>query len=96
MQKKPAVYIITNKNDGVLYIGVTSDLAIRVYQHRHAEADGFSKRYNVHKLVYYELHDSMDAAITREKQIKKWNRDWKIRLIQSFNPDWHDLYPGII
>jgi putative endonuclease len=96
MHRTPAVYMLASKNNGVLYIGLTSDLVKRIYQHKKGEADGFTRRYNIHKLVYYELHGSMEAAITREKQIKKWNRGWKIRLIGSQNPDWIDIYPEII
>ena len=96
MQKQPAVYILSNKRNGTLYTGVTSDLIKRIWQHRNDLVDGFSKTYSTHMLVYYEAHDDMVNAITREKQIKAWNRDWKINVIEEFNPYWRDLYPEII
>jgi putative endonuclease len=94
--KQPAVYILASKRNGTLYTGVTSDLVARVWQHKNNLADGFTKKYGVHILVYFELHADMMAAITREKQIKKWNRAWKLRLIEQHNPHWHDLYPTIL
>ena len=93
---QPAVYILASKPNGTLYVGVTSDLIKRVWQHRSDAAEGFTKRYRVHDLVYYELYDDMVNAITREKQIKKWNRAWKIELIEKNNPTWADLWPTII
>lgn len=96
MHKEPAVYLLANKKNGTLYIGVTSDLRKRIYQHKNGVFQGFSSKYETHMLVYYELHESMDAAITREKQIKKWNREWKINLIASQNPEWDDLYSTIL
>ena len=96
MPKQPAVYILTSKRNGTLYTGVTSDLAKRIWQHRNKQVDGFSKNYETHSLVYYELHDEMLSAITREKQIKAWQRKWKIRLIEEFNPYWRDLYSEIV
>ena len=96
MQKEPAVYIITNKRNGTLYTGVTSYLQQRIHQHKHHLIDGFSKKYNIHQLVYYELHNDMYGAITREKQIKKWKRQWKINLIEEMNPYWQDLYFDIL
>ncbi len=86
------VYIITNKPFGTLYTGVTSDLARRIYEHKYKLVDGFSKRYGLSVLVYYETHDSIEVAIAREKQIKKWNRNWKLRQIMELNPQWKDLY----
>ena len=86
---------MASKRNGTLYIGVTSDLPGRVWQHRNGAIEGFSEKYNVHQLVYYEMHDEMIAAITREKQLKKWNRAWKLRLIEEFNPQWRDLYGDI-
>jgi putative endonuclease len=83
--------LASNKN-GTLYIGVTSNLVQRVWQHKHHLVKGFSEKYNVHSLVYYEQQDSVQAAILREKQLKKWNRAWKIRLIEENNPDWIDLW----
>ncbi len=86
------VYILTNKRNGVLYIGVTNDLKRRVYEHRKKLVDGFTKKYNLHRLVYFERIDDIYQAIQREKRLKKWNRAWKVRLIEEFNPDWNDLY----
>lgn len=94
--KQPAVYILTNRRNGTLYIGVTSDLIKRVYQHKNDFIEGFSKQHNTHLLVYYELHGSMESAITREKQMKEWQRAWKIKLIEEMNPYWNDLYQNII
>jgi putative endonuclease len=79
-----------------LYTGVTSDLIKRVYEHKTGLAEGFARKYNVHYLVYFELHEDMNAAITREKQIKKWNRAWKLELIEKGNPEWKDLYDEIV
>jgi putative endonuclease len=94
--KLPCVYILTNKPDGTLYIGVTSNLPARIFQHKNELVDGFSKKYNLHLLVFYEVHENMYSAITREKCLKKWNREWKIQLIESVNPSWRDLYTEII
>ncbi len=93
--KQPAVYILANRRNGTLYIGVTSDLVKRVWQHKNNAAEGFTKKYGVHTLVYYELHGNMAEAIRREKQMKKWNRAWKIELIEKENAEWHDLWPAI-
>lgn len=87
------VYIMANARDGVIYIGVTSDLARRIYEHREGLIAGFTKRYGLKTLVYYEVHDSMAAAIQREKTLKHWSRAWKVRLIYKSNPEWIDLYP---
>ena len=95
MPKTLFVYVMTNRPRGTLYIGVTSDLVRRVHEHKTGAADGFTKRYSVTRLVWYELAETMDSAILREKQIKKWNRAWKVRLIEASNPDWLDLWPGI-
>ncbi len=92
---QPAVYILASQRNGTLYIGVTSDLAQRVWQHRNDVVDGFTREYGVHLLVYYELHGRMREAITREKQLKKWHRAWKIRLIEESNSTWQDLYDAI-
>jgi putative endonuclease len=89
--KQPAVYILASKPYGTLYIGVTSDLSARIEAHRNDCVDGFTKEYGVHTLVYYELHEEMYEAIQREKRLKKWNREWKIRLIEEMNPEWKDL-----
>jgi putative endonuclease len=93
--KKPCVYILANKPRGTLYIGVTSDLIARIWQHKNDFVEGFSEKYEVHLLVYYEMHETMLDAIVREKQLKKWNRDWKIELIEGFNENWDDLYGQI-
>ena len=90
------VYILSSKKDGVLYIGMTNDLIRRVFEHREGTIDGFTKKYQVKNLIYYEEHSHPESAILREKQIKKWKRDWKIRLIEGDNPDWDDLYEKII
>ena len=90
--KAPAVYLITNKPYGTLYVGVTSNLLARVWQHKNDQVEGFSKRYNIHRLVWFEQHETMVAAITREKLIKGWFRDWKVNLVQADNPTWRDLY----
>ena len=92
MEKSPCVYIITNKKNGTLYIGVTSNLIKRMWEHRKKIIDGFSKKHKLQQLIYYELHETLDSAITREKQLKKWNRQWKLRLIEENNPNWNDLY----
>jgi putative endonuclease len=92
MPKQPCVYILASKRNGTLYIGVTSDLYIRTGVHKQDLIEGFTKRYGVHRLVYYEMHETMEAAIRREKRLKKWNRAWKIRLIESMNPEWEDLF----
>jgi putative endonuclease len=96
MEKLPCVYLLASSRNGTLYVGVTSDLIKRVYQHRNNQADGFTKRYNVHILVWYEVHERMDSAILREKQIKKWQRMAKLGLIEQGNPDWRDLWPEIL
>lgn len=96
MKRQPAVYILASKPNGTLYIGVTSDLPKRAWEHKNDLVDGFTKEYGVHRLVYYELHADMLSAITREKQLKKWNRAWKLELIESKNPDWNDLWNGIV
>ena len=90
--KAPCVYILANKPNGTLYIGVTSNLAHRVWQHKNDLVEGFTKRYAVHRLVWYEAHETMESAIMREKMLKRWKRDWKIRLIAEDNPSWSDLY----
>lgn len=92
MIKQPAVYILASKRNGTLYIGVTSNLRKRVWEHKNDVVEGFTKKYHVHHLVYYELHGDMLSAIEREKQIKKWNRAWKLELIEGQNPDWMDLW----
>ena len=96
MKKQAAVYILASKYNGTLYIGVTSNLIQRIWQHRENLLEGFTKKYAVHSLVYYELHEEMPTAIQREKQLKKWNRQWKINLIEKSNPEWKDLWQELI
>lgn len=93
--KAPAVYLLASKRRGTLYIGVTSDLVRRVWQHREGLTEGFTSRYGVKTLVWYELHPSMESAIGREKAMKKWLRRWKLELVEQSNPDWRDLWPDI-
>jgi putative endonuclease len=95
MDKSSYVYILASEPYGILYIGVTSNLVQRVWQHRESVVEGFTKQYGVKKLVWFEVHSEIVQAITREKQIKKWNRNWKVNLIQESNPDWRDLYDEI-
>jgi putative endonuclease len=95
MDKSSYVYILASEPYGVLYTGVTSNLVKRVWEHREGVVDGFSKQYGVKQLVWFEVHSEILHAITREKQIKKWNRDWKVNLIQETNSDWRDLYDEI-
>jgi putative endonuclease len=90
--KTYAVYILASGLNGTLYVGVTSDLAARVWQHREGLVEGFTREYGVKTLVWFEAHEDVIAALTREKQIKKWNRAWKVELIQQTNPHWQDLY----
>ncbi len=89
--RNPCVYILASGRNGTLYVGVTSDLGRRIGEHKSGLEGSFAARYGVTMLVYLEMHETMDAAITREKQIKKWNRRWKLRLIESMNPTWDDL-----
>jgi len=90
------IYILASKRNGTLYIGVTSDLIKRIYEHKNNLADGFTKKYNVHDLVYFEQTTDIESAIQREKQLKTWKRNWKLQLIEVANPDWKDLYPGLL
>ena len=94
--KRPAVYILASKKNGTLYIGVTSNLAQRIWQHKNHIISGFTENYNVSVLVYFEQYDDMVNAITREKALKTWNRAWKVKLIEKINPAWDDLYKNII
>jgi putative endonuclease len=89
------VYLLASRKHGTLYLGVTNDIVRRVYEHRTKAADGFTARYGVDKLVWFEFYDDAISAIAREKELKKGRRDWKIRLIEEQNPGWVDLYPGI-
>jgi putative endonuclease len=95
MPKQPAVYVMASARNGTLYVGVTSDLVARVWQHRNGTHRGFTKEYGVTTLVYYETHATMPDAIRREKQLKRWNRAWKIELVEKANPAWDDLWPEI-
>jgi putative endonuclease len=95
LERQPCVYLLASKPFGAIYIGVTSDLVARLWQHREGAIPGFTRRYKVHRLVRFELFDTMELAIAREKQLKYWHRQWKINLIQSENPDWHDLAAGL-
>ncbi len=90
--KQYYVYIMASKQNGMLYVGVTSDLTGRVYSHKNDLVDGFTNKYHIHMLVYFEVTEDIDSAISREKQLKKWNRSWKIALIEKNNPEWLDLY----
>lgn len=93
--KQYYVYMLASKKDGVLYTGVTSNLGKRTWEHKEGVADGFSKKYWVKKLVYFEVFDDIEQAILREKRIKKWNRAWKVELIEKMNPEWNDLFEEI-
>jgi putative endonuclease len=93
---QPCVYILTSRKNGTLYVGVTSSLIKRVWEHRNGVVEGFTDRYRVHRLVWYEQHMDINSAIRREKSIKRWKREWKINLIEENNPDWEDLYDGLV
>ena len=90
------IYILSNKKEDTLYIGVTSDLIKRIHEHKNKVVPGFSKQYNLDKLVHYEVHNNIELAISREKQLKNWHRQWKIELIEENNSDWNDLYESIL
>jgi putative endonuclease len=96
IERQPCVYILASKRNGTLYTGVTSHVVKRVWEHKSDLVEGFTKRYGVHSLVWYEVHETMESAITREKQIKEWKRRWKLELIEKSNPEWRDLYEDII
>ena len=95
MERQPTVYILASGRCGTLYVGVTSNLVTRLHQHRAKTLPGFTSRHDVTRLVWFEQHDTMEAAITREKRLKKWNRDWKLNLIEAANPEWVDLALGL-
>jgi putative endonuclease len=95
MMKHPAVYILASKRNGTLYIGVTSDLKKRIWEHKNSIFDGFTKKYTVQQLVWYEIHDTMESAILREKRLKEWKRKWKLKLIEDTNKEWLDLYDSL-
>jgi putative endonuclease len=94
--KQPCVYILASQKNGTLYVGVTSDLVKRVWQHKSDLAEGFTKEHQIHTLVWYEAHETMESAIVREKNIKAWKRLWKLELVEGLNPDWNDLYEQIV
>jgi putative endonuclease len=96
MREQPAVYILAGKRNGTLYVGVTSDLVKRIWEHKNDVVEGFTKRYQVHTLVWYEMHESMESAISQEKRLKRWKRAWKLELIEAANPGWQDLYDSIV
>ena len=95
MKKVPCVYILASKRNGTIYIGVTSNVVQRVWQHKNNLVKGFSERHNTHTLVWYEVHETMESALLREKRLKNWHRSWKLRLIEEDNPQWRDLYPDL-
>ncbi len=95
MEKQFYVYILASKRNGTIYLGVTSDLVKRVWEHKSGLVEGFTKKYGVKTLVYYEIHENAETAIKREKQIKKWRRAWKLKMIEEKNPQWRDLYVDI-
>ena len=92
MEKQPCVYLLASKRNGTLYIGVTSNLPKRIWEHKSKFVRGFTEKYKVDKLVWYELHGTMESAVQREKNIKKWKRRWKLKIIEDMNPEWKDLY----
>jgi len=96
MERQPCVYITTNKRNGTLYVGVTSSILHRAWQHRNGLIPGFTKKYGLRRLVYLEFLESFPEAIRREKQLKNWRRVWKIKLIESMNPEWKDLFPLLV
>jgi putative endonuclease len=96
MELQPCVYLLASKRNGTLYTGVTSNLTKRIWEHKNNLVAGFTKKYSVHTLVWYEVHETMEFAIRREKAIKNWKRSWKIKVIEEENPGWHDLYPDLL
>ncbi|MET0014340.1 MAG: GIY-YIG nuclease family protein [Sedimenticola sp.] len=96
MERQPCVYLLASKRNGTLYTGVTSELIKRIWQHKNNLADGFTCKYSIHTLVWFEQHATMESAIQREKAIKNWKRAWKIKTIEESNPSWRDLYPGLL
>ncbi len=95
-KKQPAVYILSSNLNGTLYIGVTSNLVKRVWEHKNHVVDGFTKKHDIHTLVWYELHETMESAISHEKRLKSWKREWKVRMIEKKNLWWQDLYQSIL
>lgn len=96
IERNPCVYILASKMRGSLYVGVTSNLVKRVWEHKHDSVPGFTSKYRIHDLVWFEQHDTMESAISREKAIKEWRRAWKLELIEAANPDWQDLYRELV
>jgi len=96
MERQPCVYLLASKRNGTLYTGVTSNLVKRVWEHKQHAVAGFTRKYDINLLVWYEAHETMESAIRREKSIKNWRRAWKIQLIESTNPHWHDLYDDLL
>jgi putative endonuclease len=96
MTRQPCVYILASSRNGTLYVGVTSDLVKRIWEHKNDLVPGFTQRYEIHTLVWFEQHETMESAITREKAIKEWKRQWKLELIEQLNPEWRDLYGELI
>jgi putative endonuclease len=96
MERQPCVYLLASKRNGTLYAGVTSNLVKRVWEHKQHTVDGFTKKYGVTLLVWFEVHETMDSAIRREKAIKNWRRSWKINVIETTNPQWRDLYEDLL
>lgn len=90
------IYILANRRNGTLYVGVTNNLVKRVYEHKHGLNDGFTKKYSIHMLVHYEIVKEITSAIVREKQLKKWERNWKLSLVEKNNPEWRDLYGDLV
>jgi putative endonuclease len=95
MVRQPCVYLLASRRNGTLYVGVTSDLVKRIWEHKNDLVEGFTKRYRVHTLVWFELHETMESAIAREKAIKEWKRKWKLQLIEKENREWQDLYEDL-
>ena len=96
MERQPCVYLLASKRNGTLYAGVTSNLVKRVWEHKQHTVDGFTRKYGVTHLVWFEVHETMDSAIRREKAIKNWRRSWKINVIETTNPQWRDLYEDLL
>ena len=96
VEKQPCVYMLASRKNGTLYVGVTSDLVKRVWQHKNDRIEGFTRQHGVHTLVWYEIHETMESAIEREKTVKRWRRKWKLDLIETANPQWSDLYCDLI
>ena len=93
---QPCVYLLASKRNGTLYVGVTSNLVKRIWEHKNDQVEGFTQKHGVHTLVWYEMHETMESAIQREKNIKDWKRAWKLNAIEEMNPQWRDLYPEIL